>query len=197
LWGNIDRVPVIRDLNIPAMGDVFGGGGAQDTSGDAVTITTNAEGDDGAPSAPGEPESLVGLIESLEASTGGGTVQNAFDGDRATGWTPCAGCATPFGVGESITVRFSQPVTISEIAIVNGVEGVAGVLPVMSVELTFGGGPSIPLGFQEDVQRWKFNDERLEIETSQLTLTITGVFRVDETAGTTALGEVEFVGVTG
>lgn len=196
LWSNVDRLPIVGDMDIPSIGQVFGGGGAGDEDGGVVLTPTSVQSDGVSAGEPQEPRSLLDLIESVEASTGIGTVQSAFDGDRSTGWTPCAQCPEPFGVGESMTIHFSQPVSISDVAIVNGVEGVDSVLPVMTVDVTFEDGPSIPLGFQETIQRWKFTDERLAVATSELTLTIEGVFRVDETAGTTALGEIELTGIT-
>jgi hypothetical protein len=196
LWANVDRIPIpfVRNLNVPSFGEVFGGD-ERDTGG-VMTTTTAASGNgEEEEELPREPGTLVDLIEGVEASVGAATVQGAFDGDRTTGWIPCAGCPDPFGVGESLLVRFSRPVTITELAIVNGIDGVDDGLPVATVELDFDQGPTIPLGFQETVQRWRFADERLQVTTRTVTISIAGVFRVDESTGTTALGEIEFIGV--
>lgn len=196
IWSNIDRwnIPVLRDLDIPSVSEVFGGD-ASPADETIVTADAPAASDPPAGEAIVTPGSLQGTIEAVEVSTGGSSAQLAFDGDRATGWRACDGCEDPFGVGASITVIFRQPVTITEVAILNGIEEAGdGLLPVLEVEMESDGDALFPLQFDDSVQLYRFADPRLEHTTTQIRFTIKSVSRVDEAVGTTALGEIELVG---
>lgn len=195
LWANIDRIniPIIRDLDIPPISEVFGGG---DDEAEATTTTTGVVVVPGSVS-PGsaEPGSLLGLIAGVAASAGQESAAAAFDGDRTSGWAPCSPCSDPFGVGETLTIEFESPVSITELGIVNGLEGDPAALPLQSVEIRFDGGAAVPLAFDESVQYWRFTDERLAVTASEVRVEIVGVYRVDEETATTAIGEIEIIGL--
>jgi hypothetical protein len=192
IWGNVNRIPFLSNLDIPSISEVFGGETEQDGG---STSTSAASPESGVVSVPAEPGSLAALVDRIEVSTGAAGPSSVFDGDRATGWLACEACDDPFGVGESITIVFSEPVKLSELAIVNGLDGVAGLLPVLEVEMTADGGESFPLRLGDSVQLWRFDDPRLAVTTSRLTFSIAGVVRVDEAVASVGLAEIEIVGI--
>ena len=192
IWGNVNRIPFLSNFDIPPISEVFGGDTKQN---DGSTSTSAVSTEGGVVSVPAEPGSLAGLVDRVEVSTGSADPDSFFDGDRATGWLACADCEDPFGVGESITVVFSGPVRLSELAIVNGLDGVGGRLPVLEVEMTADGGESFPLRLGDSVQLWRFDDQRLGVTTSRLKFVITGVVRVDETVASAGIAEFEIIGV--
>jgi hypothetical protein len=194
LWNNAGNIPFLRDLNLPSIEEVFG-----DSSEEAATETTTSiaavDGDVQSPvSETGPLDSFITSASSTAGTESGGEARLAFDGDRTTGWTPCSECPSPFGQGQSLTVVFSEPVTIQEIFIFNGLEGDdSATLPISTIRVDAGGLVfDVTLGTTVDNYRIVPPDE---LPATSLSISIQSVVRSDETIASTVLGEIQFIGV--
>lgn len=192
LWNNASNLPILRDMNIPSIDEVFGGEDSEavdDTS--TTSASTPAEDDDAV--GPAQSGPLIPSSVTATLSTPGGQPSLAVDGDPSTGWIPCLDCEDPFGQGQAITLSFEDTVVIESILVHNGVLDAPGAMPVFSVLLE-AGGQAIEATLGDSLQLYRITPPA-EMRDESLTITIQGVVRVDEETGTVGIGEIELIGI--
>ena len=107
--------------------------------------------------------------------------RNAFDGNKDTSWGE--GKTGGDGVGESITLTFENPVSISSISLINGYthskneEYYTKSSRIASLKITSDTGGSVVLDFEDDIRDYQTRDCEPNISGRSFTFMINGVYK--------------------